>query len=295
MNIFVKIKNSIYSPKYYKEVLEKPFSYSFKFLLAFALLFAVVFAVVATVKLTPFVSALPSKLSLAPNYFPQELIISVKNGVVSTNVQEPYFIKMPDAFKDNNGFNSSDAKINGIPANKLTQLDNLVVIDTKNKFDVATFNSYKTFLLLTADSAIYMKDGAITVAPLSEVKDVTLNRDIISMGVNKVKPYLVILYPIIIIGAYIGGFFLVLVHMVYLLFGALLVWLIAKIKELKIGYKGSYKAGMQLMITPIIITSILGAISPKLTFTFLFSILLIISAFLNLKKDKAQEATPSVV
>ena len=84
------------------------------------------------------------------------------------------------------------------------------------------------------------------------------------------------------------------VKMIYLLFGALLIWLVAKIKGLKIGYKKSYKAGMQLMTADIIIISILGAISPKLTFTFFFSILLVISAVLNLNKEVAQHTVAPV-
>ena len=286
MNIFVKIKNAIYGPKYYSDVVKKPFSYSFKYLLVFALLFALVFTIVVTIKFVPVVNLLSQKAPEIVNYFPQDLTITIKDGKVSTNVQEPYFVKMPQDMKGNTKLNSANIAINGaVIETDTTKIDNLVVIDTKNKFDIDTFNSYKTFALLTSDSVVYMnKNNQTTITSLSEIKDFTLNRGKVSSFVNMAKPFLVVLYPVVFVGAYIGGFFIILLKMVYLLFGALLVWLVAKIKGLKIGYKGSYKAGMQLMTGAIIVTSVLSVFSIR--FVFLFSILLIVSAVLNLKVEK---------
>lgn len=271
MNIFTKIKNSIYNPKYYNEVVEKPFSYSLKYLLVFALLFASVFTIVAAIKFIPVVNLLSEKAPQIASYFPQELTVTIKNGKVSTNVQEPYFIKAAQRPIDENN------------------VANLIVIDTKNKFDIDTFNSYKTVVLLTSDSIVSVKsDNQITITSLSSIKDLTLNRDKVTSFINMVKPFLVILYPIVFVGAYIIGYGVVILKMIYLLFGALLIWSVAKIKGVKIGYKKSYQTGIHLMTSAIIIVSILNAISAKLTFIFLFSILLIISAVLNLKKNTEQ-------
>lgn len=275
MNIFEKIKNSIYSPKYYSEVIAKPFSYSFKYLLVFALLFALVFTIGMTIKFVPVIKMLQEKAPQLANYFPQELTVTIKDGKATTNVQEPYFIKAPQNPNDKNNVQSD--------------MENLIVINTKDKFDVDTFKSYKTFILLTADSVVYAdKDNKITINSLSSIKDFKLDRGQVVSFINMAKPLLAILYPIVFVGAYIGGFLVVLLQMVYLIFGALLIWLVAKIKGIKLGYKKSYIVGMQLMTAAIIITSVLGAISQKLTFTFLFSILLILSAALNLKRGTEQ-------
>ena len=282
MNIFIKIKNSIYNPNYYSEVIGKQFSYSLKYYLVFALLFALVFTVVATIRLIPVVNILSEQATKLPDYFPQELILNIKNGKVTTNVQEPYFIKFPQNF-DKNDIQSDVA-----------DLENIAVIDTKDKFNIDTFNSYKTFMLITSDSVVYIDKDKTSIVSLSDVKDFTLNRDIIAGFVNKAKPFLVILYPFIFIFAYIIGFAAVLIKLAYLLFGALLIWLIAKIRGLKIGYGKSYQTGMHLMTSAIIIVSILNAISAKLTFIFLFTLILILSAALNLRKNIAQSATPGV-
>ena len=295
MNIFIKIKNSIYNPKYYSEVSEKPFSYSFKYYLFFALLFALAFTIVATIRFIPMVNLLYEQAPKISNYFPQELTINIKDGKVSTNVPEPYFIEMPQDLKNNTRLNSADIKVNGSNIQTDTaSMDNLVVIDTKDKFDIDTFNSYKTFMLVTSDSIVYMnKNNQISINSLSGVKDFTLNREVVSELINKVKPFLVLIYPFIFVGGYVFGFIAVLAEMIYLLFGALLIWLVANIKGIKMGYKKSYQLGMHLITSVIIITSIVNIIPSKTIIPFLFTILLILSAVLNLKKNIPQLADAS--
>ena len=297
MNIFNKIKNSIYNPAYYQEVMAKPFSYSFKYLLVFGLLFALVFTIVVTIKFIPIVNMLSEKAPQLATYFPQDLKITIKDGKVSTNVQEPYFVKMPQELKNNASLNSANIKVNGSAIQTDTKnMDNLVVIDTKDKFDIDTYNSYKTFMLVTADSVIYVnKDNQTTITSLSGVKDLTLTRSTVLDFINVLTPFLVILYPVVFVGAYVLGFMSVILKMFYLLFGALLVWAVAGIKGMKIGYKKAYIIGMPLMTSAIIIVAILNAFPTKMTFAFLFSILLIISAVINLKKPVEQPVATTPV
>ena len=280
MNIFISIKNSFYNPKYYGEILEKPFSYSLKYYLIFALFFAAVFAVCATIMFIPVTAIISEKISGVADYFPQELTISIKDGKVSTNVAEPYFIKVPEDFKSN-----ENVKPN------MAVLENFVVIDTKDKFDIDTFNSYKTAVLLTSDSIAYMDNSKVSIVPLSNVKDYTLNRGVVSGYLEKIKPFVPVIYPVIIVFAYIAGFFVVLIRMVYLLIGALFVWLVAKIKGIEISYGKSYQLGMHLASSVIIVTSLLGLVSIK--FSFLFTILFVVAAALNLKKEFLQSPASS--
>ncbi|MFA6190358.1 MAG: DUF1189 family protein [Candidatus Staskawiczbacteria bacterium] len=291
MNIIEKIKDSIYGPKYYKEILEKPFSYSFKFLLVFALLFALVFTIVVTIKFIPLANMLAEKAPQLANYFPEELKVTIKDGIASTNVVEPYFIKMPEELKNEM---AKSAIVNGVEPKTL---ENFIVIDTKNKFDLDTFSSYKTIAWLTADSVIYMDDNnKVSISSLSEVDNFYLDRGVIVNFINTLKPFIAVLYPIVFVGAYIVGFIIVMLEMIYLLIGALLIWLVAKIKGIKIGYQKAYQLGVHLIIPVIIITSILSLISSKLVSPFLIvdSILLIIFAWLNLNKIEAQAPAQTV-
>lgn len=281
MNIFRKIQNSIYNPSYYDEMAEKPFSSAFKYLLMFALLFALVFTVVVTIKSAPIVKMLSDVAPEVANYFPEDLVIMINDGKASTNVQEPYFIKIPDDWKGE--FKEDSGQPN---------IENLFVIDTKNEFDLNSFASYKTIALLSVNSITYVEDsGKISIVPLSGIDEFLLNRDVVAGLVEKVRPFIALLYPLIFVGAFLIGYLMVISKMFYLLFGALAIWLVAKVKGLKIGYKQSYKLGMYLITGPIIITSFLTLISHKFTFVFLFTILLVIMAVLNLKKSIRQVAT----
>ena len=282
MNIFTKIKNSIYNPEYYKEVLQKPFSYSLKYFVLFSLLFALVFAIVFTIKFVPVGKMLSDKAPELANYFPQELTVTIKDGKASTNVQEPYYIKMPENFKSSSNY-QTNTYYNG--------LDNIIVINTKDKFDLDTFNSYKTLMLLTSNSMVYLnKDKQIAINSLSGAENLTLNREKIVAFINMVKPFFVYIYPFVFVGGYLVGLIVVSNKLIYLLFGALLIWVVAKIKGLKIGYKKSYQFGMHLVTFAVIVTSLLSLISPKLSFPFLFSVLLILLAVFNLDKSAENEA-----
>jgi len=271
MNIFVKIKNTIYNPSYYSEVISKPFSYSLKYLLVFALLFGLVFTIVASFKAFPVIGNLVANAPKIAEFFPQELTITIKDGKASTNVQEPYYIKLPEVMNND----------------KQKSVENILVIDTKNKFDLQTFFSYKTTILLTSDSLVSLdSNGKVSIAPISSIKEFVLNRGTIVDIVEKIRPAMPVIGFFVALGIFFVGFMSVVLKMVYLLFGALLIWVVAKIKGLNIGYKGSYKVGMQLITAPVIIVSLLSLIS--FGFMFLFSILLIIFAALNLNKPVSQ-------
>ena len=96
MEFFKNIKNSIYNPEYYSNLLNKPFSYSLKYFLLFSFIIALLLTVDSSFSALP---KIKSFLDVAGKktiqYYPDELQITIKNGKTSTNVNEPYFIKTP--------------------------------------------------------------------------------------------------------------------------------------------------------------------------------------------------------
>lgn len=279
MNIFIKIKNSIYNPKYYSEVITKPFSYSLKYYLVFALIFALAFSIVATIEFVPIVNLLSEQVTKLSEYFPEGLEITIKDGKASTNAPEPYAVEMPANLK----------------STEKEGVKNLIVLDTREKFNLDTFSSFDTYAILNSDSLAYVNgNGQISITSLSSVKNFTLNKGQVESFINTVKPFVVYIYPFIFIGAYFVGFMIMVAEMIFLLFGALLIWLVAKIKGVKIGYKKSYQTGIHLITLPIIIASVVGLIPTNFTIPYLFTILLILSAALNLKKEIMQPVAPTV-
>lgn len=273
MEFFKNIKNSIYGPEYYSELLSKPISYSLKYYALFILLVSLIIAIVSAFIFIPNIKTLldGAELKLISNY-PAKLEVAVKNGQAQTNVQQPYFVKMPQSLKN---FQSDENN---------SQPENFIVLDTANKFDLEKFTSYKTLAVLNKDTVAYIdssKNNGITIQSLKNTPDFTLNKDKVVSWVGKIKPFVKFIYPIAIIFVFLISLFVLAWHLVYMFFGALFVWLAFKIKKIKISYIKSYQLGMHLM-TPVIILTLILALA-KFDFPFLFTILLTLSAVTNIK------------
>jgi hypothetical protein len=202
-------------------------------------------------------------------YYPDELEIVIKEGKVSTNVQEPYFIKI-----------SSDSK------NSL--VENILVINTKDSFSLENFKDYKTACLLTEENLVcYDSNQTIKINPLTNIPDFKLDKSIVSSFLTKIQPFFKLFYPFFILVFFITIFIVSLWRMIYLFFGALLIWLVAKIRKVDIGYKKSYQLGLHLMTAPFLIdfliTYVLKLLGVSFNIPYFFTIVLVITAVLNLK------------
>lgn len=275
MELFKKIKNSIYNPNYYSELIEKPFSYSLKYYLVFTLLIAFLGMIILSFTAVPSIkSFLDTVGSDILNQYPNELEIVIKNGKASTNVSEPYFVAASEEWKGGE--------------------KNIFVIDTKNPFSIEGFKNYQTECLLTQDSlACYDENGTIKITSLAQIPNFTLNKDTVSSFFNKITPFFKLTYPIFIIGAWLGIFTGYTFRFVYLLFAAILVWIIAKIKKVKIGYGKSYQLSMHLLTLPIIITFLFNYIIKHFvtgfSIPYFFIVLFLIMAVINLKPRAVAE------
>lgn len=277
MNIFKEIGNSIYNPAYYKSIAEKPLSYSLKYFFFFALIVALVFSVfysfVFMPKIQSFLDFAANKLI---NYYPSELVVTVKDGQASANVDQPYFLKAPQALKAEE--NSKD-------------FENMLVVDTQNQFDMQAFTSYKTLALLNKDTiALLDENGAVKIQTLKDVPDVVINKSAIEGLFGKIKPLFRFVYPLAALGLFLAGYAGVILKFIYLIFGALLVWAVSSVKKNSLGYKKSYRVGLHLVTGPIILALLLGF--AHYNFAFLFSLLLILSAAFNLS-GKNMQTEPS--
>jgi hypothetical protein len=270
MEIFKKIKNSVYGPDYYGQAEKKPFSYSLKYYLLFVLIISFLATIVVSVKTVPQIKSFADYfLGSVINRYPAELEVTIKSGKVSTNVQEPYFVGMPKKWEG-------------------AGYENILVIDTKNSFTEESFVGYKTACLLNETSIICYDKKDIKITSLKDVPDTTINKDKIISLAGKFTPFLRLIYPAFIILVFCVIFFSYSWRLAYLLIFAILVWIIAKLKKVDMGYKKSYQLGLHLLTMPVIVTFLLEAVL-KLTGTsfnipYLFSILFAISSIINLKR-----------
>ena len=96
MNFFSTVKNSIYSPEFYKGVTQRSL---FSAILYFLLLSVLVTIIQSINPIVSFVTVgereVQKFVSSTVNSYPQELEVKIQNGKVISNVTEPYFIPIP--------------------------------------------------------------------------------------------------------------------------------------------------------------------------------------------------------
>jgi|SRR3989344_277525 len=265
--IFSDIKNSIYSPAFYRDLSSTPFSYSLKYYLKFALIVSFVMTVVLSAQLVPIASDFLKNLdSSVGKYYPAELVLTIKNGELSTNVKEPYFV------------------------------EKFVVIDTKTPFSAEQFAKYGASVWLTKNEIVAIKgnSGALQIQPLKDIPDVVITKDKVGAWLSVIGsktgfvPYLLV-FTIFILSFLVFGW-----RMLYLLIFSLAIWLLAKILGFDIkGYGGSYRVGLHAMTAPILFHSVLFMVTGRADlFAFDFTLVMLIIVCLNIMS--ARKINPQV-
>lgn len=81
-------------PAYYKDLVRARASFSLKYLFVFAFLFSLVATVRYALVFASFVPNVPNYVALVKEkgagWYPKDLVVTVKDGEVSTNAKEPY-------------------------------------------------------------------------------------------------------------------------------------------------------------------------------------------------------------
>lgn len=227
MNIFKQIKNSVYGPEYYKNIVANTkLRSSIKYFAKFSLLIATFFVVVA-VATWPLISRLANKgLDSMVTLYPNDLEINIMKGEASINKPEPYFIKSTDG------------------------TENLAVINTKEDFSISKFRSYGVPFMLTKTELVGIKNegtGQLQIMPLPK-DDMKINHAEVMKG----KEWLVDKTPAIFIWVLVFGFIAIflatfsgtlLLNLLYA-FG---IWIMFKVIKRDLSYKKSYQVGVHAL------------------------------------------------
>ncbi len=275
MNFINKIRDSIYSPSFYQEIINQTLGsalkYFFKLVFVVSLLSSIVLSFIAIPNITKLINE--SKVKAVEEY-PVGLEIKLEKGVVSTNVEEPYFVKVVDSVKED--INNS---------NQTKDVENFVVINTKKDFSSEDLAGYKTLVLITKDSFVYESNGQITVQSLRAVPNVTVNKENIINWIQKygtTVDYIKYSVPFVIFaGLFISHSFL----LVYFFFVALLIFVITKIAKMSLTYKDSYKITVYASTLSIILSLVARFLSLN-TFNFMFTLVILGVAIINLKNKQ---------
>lgn len=271
MNIFIQIKNSIYNKEYYQStVLNQSLRESIKYLAKLCLLLALLGSIIFAFSLPKlFLNAKNTLTSIAVDY-PDDLVVSLKGGNVSINRPEPYIVKMP----------SNLTKINDSQSAKI---DNLIVVNTTEPFNLDKFKEYSTFSLLTKSEFISMQNnnGEIKILSLSKFGNMEITKTWIlekEVMIKKILPWLIFLIIPVVYGGMFVGIFIGTLGILFL--SAVIVWIISKIKKMNLSYKKSYQVALYAS-TILLILSIFYRYLEFLNYLFIKLLIFIIIVLIN--------------
>lgn len=270
------------SPSYYKDLLPTKFSFSLKYFYLYFVFYALIGTVYIGIIVAPpvsrFLSVLPQKVI---DMYPDELVVTVKNGEVSTNVVEPYTIPLT-RFEEVFDFDN-------VLGTDTESMQNLVVIDTNAQ--VEDYVGYSTLVLITKKTVVWSDDDGTHLYNLTADDSFTLTKAEVTDFVNQVKPLTRYVIPAMVVAAFLGLFlFVPSGYLIYLLFFALLFWLLSKILKTGLTYKGSYKLGLHLATVYATISGLFIMVKVPLSFPFLRTIFLLVFGFFVLRQISASPA-----
>lgn len=250
-------------PGYYRDILKTRFSFSLQYL-AFLLF---LLSLVTTAKAAAaYRAALPGILVFqkqleegGKSWFPKELVVTVRDGVVSTNVKEPYTIDFPFRF----------------PGMEQPTIAHAITIDTKAQ--AADFPTYKSLFVVGKNAVYYQDNRGYKFYPLTDMKgEFVVNKAAYDEWIGKIAPYFTsiptiarwlsivffILMPVFITAGTLVG------KLSYLLIVSLIVLLLAKLMKKPVGYAAVYRFGMHGLTVPLLFSLILGAFGVRVPLLF---------------------------
>lgn len=259
MNFLRLITQSIYSPEFYRKVMHERFSFSLRYFISLLLVLAVVLSIPLTVQLLPVArDAIGLTTSSILQAMPDDLVITLKEGKVTINKEEPFFIKMPQELRTS--WEDALRKYNVLPEGESLPLENLLVIDTQNDFSDERFRSHNTHFMLTRDSFVAGAEE-LKIYPLNEIPDQSLDKAKVAEIASKTTSLGRWLAPMVVFGSFIVALFIMALSFVYLLLGAFVVWAVAWARNVRITYKTAYQVGLHAVTLSLIFYALSVAFS----------------------------------
>ncbi len=310
MNFIEEIKKSIYGPAFYQDLknnsTKSSVGYFFKLSCLLALLSTFVFSIIS---IPVFIKATDQEsIDSIIETFPKELTLTIQAGHLSTNVPEPYVIKLPDIFGSKFITATSSKEMSelekspiGNPAITLNQknasntVENLVVIATQADPNISAIDqiltTYKSHILVTATDIISRdSNGKITVQSLSNFPNTSINQDKFREFANKIRPLLKFIVPIGIPFIFLAFLIYFNLNLLFAFLLAIFVQLLGKIFKWGLTYRQSYAATLHSMTLGILIVfgmNLITSFVPLALFLppFVFSIITLLIVYINLRES----------
>lgn len=282
-------QRSVTDFSYYRELLKYDFWFSIKYILVLTCAALFIQSVFVAVQIAFLLPKLPSGVEhlerrLKESY-PQELVISIKDGSLSINQESPYTIDIPEI-------------------REIGVYKHFITIDTGAS--ISDFESADSLILVTDQAIVYPDDPTgqqLTSYQVMSLKDIPddavidkktylgwiTRLDPLFDMIPKAAPF-VLLAGVILVPLF-GTLFSVSWNLLYLLILTVVVWLVSKVFNLSLTYGKLYQLGIHGLTMPMILVMILSSVNifMPLVFTsaFLLWMVLVLS---NLSKSSVKSS-----
>lgn len=277
--IFETFRRSIYSPAFYKGVADETLSAGLRYYIKFSLFLALMMTLVLGIFLVPqgVVFLKERAPEVVKNYFPTGLTISIKKGEVSVNVEEPYIVPGKDAT---------------LPLLKEQGLENMLIVDTKNDFDIKKFEAYKTFALLTKTEFVTQSPkGQITIKQLNEFPDSSINQDWLLSWVEKVQSNMWYIVALGTLGTFIIIFLGYALYLLVLLLFAFVPLCVGYLRKTPISYSTAYKISLYAILPAIVLKTLLNLMGVIILPPYFMLLVFMLVIAVNMRDDKTTKQT----
>lgn len=275
---------SLTSLTYYQDVVNANFGFSFKYFWIFSLSLGLMLTLSILLTTLPVLTKFNQQfLTRAGALYPQDLVITIKNGQMSTNVTEPLHIPFPFELITQTPPAISDQK----------QLY-LITFDTYAKAD--DYKNSQSLILVTREDMVVSDQTGYRAFPLKDLGEVSLDKKAYSLILEKLMPALKLLVPLFIVTIIVVFIFIIPISRLFsLIFLTLLLLPATKLMHLPISYKKLYQLGLHSLTLPSLIqilTLSFGLFIPIPFFTSILYLLYMLVILAHLKEKSALTVTP---
>lgn len=230
-NTFYK---SLTSPKYYLDILQAKFSFSLKYFLMLAFLSSAISVGLLSIKILPEAKTAINAFNVTIlKSYPADLVITAKDGQLSSNKTEPIMVpiplEVPSGFKDTK-----------------SQLKNILVFDPNGTVD--DLKKYETAILVNKSNVIMQgENDQIRIQPLKDIPNGTFTYADFTTALGKLE-------KLLSFAPYFFGIFLLIAFfiaftvlgLIISFFLSLIFWLFAKITHLNISLAKAYQLSLHI-------------------------------------------------
>ncbi len=266
-NSFIK---SISSPAYYKDIVKAPITFSLKYLFFLSYIFIFIFIATSVTYFVTLLPKLPEFVTIAKSrlntFYPTDLVITITDGIVTTNQEEPVFLHIPEVTDE-------DIKY-------------IVTIDTKAQIE--DYYDYDTFFLVTDDSVVYPESNDRSYS-VTSIKELQKEIGIKQIDRNTYEQFLAMAYPfldsipktapfvlvgVLLIVPFIAAVFEFMRNIIVVALLSVITFVFALLLKINLPFLKIFQMGLHAVTIPLIIMVILFFTGAAIPLLFIASFLL---------------------